>query len=242
MKLTDFTTLSFDCYGTLIDWETGLLSALAAWRARTGLAASDDDFLQAFAAAESAEEGANARAPYPQILAGALERMAANFGVDTREGECAAFGASVGNWPAFPDTTKALAILKQHYKLVILSNIDRASFARSNERLGIEFDAIYTAQDIGSYKPSPRNFNYLLDHLQADLGVSPDQLLHTAQSLYHDHVPARAMGLATCWINRRAGKESAGKPGGGATKTPATEVTPDFTFASMGEMAAAVAG
>ena len=246
MKLTDFTTLSFDCYGTLIDWETGLLAALAAWRARTGpvtvrdgkvLAASDGDLLQAFAVAESAEEKANPAALYPQILAGALERMAANFGVNTREGECAAFGASVGDWPAFPDTAKALAELKQRYKLVILSNIDRASFARSNERLGIEFDAIYTAQDIGSYKPSPRNFNYLLDHLQADLGVLPDQLLHTAQSLYHDHVPARAMGLATCWINR-----GAGKPGGGATKTPVTEVTPDFIYTSMGEMAAEVAG
>ena len=242
MQLTDFTTLSFDCYGTLIDWETGLLAALADWQARTGLVAGDGELLQAFAVAESAEETANAGALYPEILAGALERMAANFGVEASAGECAAFGASAGDWPAFPDSAAALATLKQHYKLVILSNIDRASFARSNERLGVEFDAIYTAEDIGSYKPSPRNFSYLLDHLRADLGVSPDQLLHTAQSLYHDHVPAKALGLATCWINRAAGKKSAGKPGGGATKTPATAVTPDFTFASMGELAAAVAG
>ncbi len=242
MKLTDFTTLSFDCYGTLIDWEAGLLAALAAWRARTSLTASDGDLLQAFAVVESAEEEANAGALYPEILAGALERMAANFGAAVSGEECAAFGASVGDWPVFPDSAAALATLKQHYKLVILSNVDRASFARSNAKLGVTFDAIYTAEDIGSYKPAPGNFTYLLDHLQADLGVSPDQLLHTAQSLYHDHVPAKALGLTTCWINRGAGKEDGDKPGGGATKTPETPVEPDFTFASMGAMATAVAG
>ncbi len=235
MKLSDFTTLTFDCYGTLIDWETGLLGALADWRGRTGVAADERELLQAFALAESAEEAANGAALYPRILAGALGRMAASLGVDSHEDERAAFGDSVGDWPAFPDTAAALAILKQRYKLVILSNIDRTSFARSNEKLGVEFDAVYTAEDIGSYKPDPANFRYLLEHLKSDLGVAPGEVLHTAQSLYHDHVPARAMGLAICWINR-----GAGKPGGGATKTPETATEPDFTFTTMAEMAAAV--
>ena len=177
MKLTDFTTLSFDCYGTLIDWEAGLLAALAGWRARTGLAASDQDLLDAFSRAEPEEEAANPDLLYPRILAGALGRMAKRFGVDATSDEARAFGRSVGDWPAFPDTAEALAALKQRYKLVILSNVDKASFARSNDKLGVEFDAIYTAQDIGSYKPDRGNFRYLLDHLKSELGVSPGELL-----------------------------------------------------------------
>lgn len=236
MKLTDFTTLSFDCYGTLIDWETGLLTALAEWRARTGLTAEDGELLQAFASAESAEETAHPDLLYPRILAAALQRMARRFGVDATSGETRAFGQSPGDWPAFPDSAEALDALKQRYRLVILSNVDRASFTRSNKKLGVAFDAIYTAQDIGSYKPSRGNFRYLLAHLKSDLGVAPDQVLHTAQSLYHDHVPARAMGLATCWIKRGSKKAA------GATKTPDTPVAPNFTYGSMGEMAAAVTG
>ena len=114
---------------------------------------------------------------------------------------------------------------------MILSNVDRASFARSNARLGVAFDAICTAEDIGSYKPDPRNFDYLLRHL-AELGIAKAQVLHTAQSLYHDHVPARAIGLATCWIDRRAARQ-----GHGATSVPGSEVRPDFRFESLAAMA-----
>ncbi|MCC2664532.1 MAG: HAD-superfamily hydrolase, subfamily variant2, partial [Geminicoccaceae bacterium] len=122
---------------------------------------------------------------------------------------------------------------KQRYQLVILSNVDRASFAHSNQKLGVEFDATYTAEDIGSYKPDPRNFDYMLAHLAAR-GIAREQILHTAESLYHDHVPAKRVGLATCWIHRRAGKA-----GHGATRQPEAEVRPDFRFETLGAMAAA---
>ena len=155
----------------------------------------------------------------------AAEVPDADAGADLR------FGASVPDWPAFPDSAAALAYLKQHYKLVILSNVDRVSFAGSNRRLGVEFDAIYTAQDIGSYKPDPRNFAYMLDRLQ-ERGIGPAQILHTAQSLFHDHAPAKRAGLASCWIDRRHAAV-----GWGATPPPPAGAGYDFRFTSMAAMA-----
>ncbi|HEX3209148.1 MAG TPA: HAD family hydrolase [Geminicoccaceae bacterium] len=139
----------------------------------------------------------------------------------------------MADWPAFPDSAPALAYLKQHYRLVILSNVDRASFGQSQDRLKVAFDAVYTAQDIGSYKPDPRNFEYLLARL-AEQGIAPQQILHTAESLHHDHIPAKRFGLATCWIHRRVGQA-----GHGATRPPEVEVRPDFRFTTLGAMAAA---
>jgi 2-haloalkanoic acid dehalogenase type II len=139
----------------------------------------------------------------------------------------------VGEWPAFPDSAEALAYLKGHFKLIILSNVDRASFAGSNRRLAVEFDEIFTAEDIGSYKPNLRNFEYLLEHLAAN-GVGKDDLLHVAQSLFHDHVPANRMGIASAWIDRRHDK-----PGAGATVLPDPMPHFDFRFTSLGELAAA---
>ena len=136
----------------------------------------------------------------------------------------------MADWPAFPDSAAALHYLKLHYKLVILSNVDRASFAASNRRLGVAFDAVYTAQDIGSYKPNTANFSYLLDHLAA-LGHGKGEILHTAQSLFHDHAPARRCGLATAWIDRRQDQ-----PGWGATMAPPKDVAWDFRFASLEAM------
>ncbi|MBS0562102.1 MAG: HAD hydrolase-like protein, partial [Proteobacteria bacterium] len=156
------------------------------------------------------------------------------WGVDATEEEHRRFGASVPDWPAFPDSAEALAYLKRHYKLVILSNVDRVSFAGSNKRLGVEFDAIYTAQDIGSYKPDPRNFQYMLDKL-AGQGIGKADILHTAQSLFHDHVPAKRFGLAGAWIDRRADQGG----GWGATAKPAEDARYDFRFTSLAEMAEA---
>jgi len=150
--------------------------------------------------------------------------------VETSPEEDARYGRSVPDWPAFPDSPAALQYLKQHYALVILSNVDRASFARSNERLQVQFDHVFTAQDIGSYKPDPRNFRYMLEHL-AQAGHAKSDVLHTAESLFHDHVPAREAGLATCWIHRR--REQGGF---GATRPPEAEVRPDFHFDSMAAM------
>ena len=161
-------------------------------------------------------------------------RLAKEWEVPTLAAKHEAFGASVSDWPAFADSAVALKYLKKHYKLVILSNVDRKSFAASNQKLGVEFDAVYTAEDIGSYKPDARNFDYLLKHLKRDLGVTKDKVLHTAQSLHHDLVPATKAGLARAWIDRRFGQA-----GSGATKKVANPPNVHFHFKSMAEMAEA---
>ena len=232
MRLGDFTTLSFDCYGTLIDWERGILAALAPWLADSGIAAAEEEVLEAFAAAESALQAEAPAMLSPALLAAVHGRMARRWGVAEDAAAAAAFGASVGDWPAFADAPEALRQLQRHHRLVILSNVDRAGFRRSNDRLGVEFAAVHTAEDIGSYKPAQRNFDYLVARLAAQ-GIDKAQILHTAQSPFHDLVPARAAGLATAWIDRRHDK-----PGGGAT-APASEVRPDFRFHSLAAMAAA---
>ena len=160
-------------------------------------------------------------------------RIAKEWGVPANEADAARFGASVPDWPAFPDSAEALAYLKQHFKLGILSNVDRESFKGSNRRLGVTFDWIMTAEDIGSYKPSPRNFEFMIETLGKD-GVEKGRILHTAESLFHDHVPANRFGLASCWIFRRHDKE-----GFGATSRPAEMPRIDFRFTSLGAMAEA---
>ena len=231
MNLSQFEALSFDCYGTLIDWETGLSRALAPLAARSEV--SPEDILQAYGPIEHETEEENPGLRYSELLEKVYVRLAARLGVEASPEEASEFGRSVGDWPAFPDTVDALRYLKQHFKLIILSNVDRQSFARSNEKLGVEFDHIFTAEDIGSYKPSLRNFEYMLERLQA-AGVEKGWLLHVAQSLFHDHVPANRMGIASAWIDRRHDK-----PGSGATVLPDPMPHFDFRFTSMGELAAA---
>jgi len=228
-KLTDFKVLSFDCYGTLIDWETGIRAALAAWRKREELQVSDQELIESFGQNEWVQEQETPELLYPGILARVLKRMAAGWGLQASDADAAAFGASVRYWLAFVDSAPALKYLKQYYQLVILSNVDRESFSYSNVKLGVEFDHIFTAQDIGSYKPDPRNFHFMLDKL-AKTGIEKTQVLHTAESLYHDHIPAKKLGLATNCIYRRHAQK-----GFGATRPPTEEVTPDFRFNSMAE-------
>jgi len=238
-RLTDFTTLTFDCYGTLIDWETGIWDALQPLIA----AAGRDDItrnptLAAFARIESAQQAETPGMLYPDLLARVHRRLAAELGLVTSDALDAAFGASIPHWPAFPDSADALRALKRRYRLVILSNVNRAGFAASNRKLGVAFDAIYTAEDIGSYKPDPRNFEHLLARLSKDHGIGKGEILHTAQSLFHDHVPARAAGLANAWIDRQ-GLSAGGS--WGATAEVAERPAVDFLFPTMGAMAATVA-
>jgi 2-haloacid dehalogenase len=233
MKLSDFDALSFDCYGTLIDWETGIAAGLAPLIARAGVDLPRDAVLEAFARLEVRQQEAAPDMLYGDLLAHVHGQLAAEWQVPADVGENAAFGRSIANWPAFSDTVEALRYLKQHFRLIILSNVDRTSFRASNDRLGVTFDAIYTAQDIGSYKPDPRNFAYLLDHVTRQ-GIPQAKLLHVAQSLFHDHVPAQAIGLATAWIDRR---HPAG--GWGATAPVSPDVRYDFRFTSLGELAEA---
>jgi 2-haloalkanoic acid dehalogenase type II len=229
MRLSAFDALTFDCYGTLIDWEQGILTELKPWAAPKGL--SDDAILEAFGAEESRCEAATPDKPYPGILADVYRALGKHWGLAVSEIGPIAFGGSVGRWPAFPDSADALGYLKQHFKLVILSNVDRASFARSNAKLQVDFDLVLTAQDIGSYKPDRRNFDYALKELGA-IGVAPERVLHVAQSLFHDIVPAKAVGLRTVWVNRRKGRA-----GGGATPPVSGDATPDLEIASMAELA-----
>jgi 2-haloalkanoic acid dehalogenase type II len=223
--------LSFDCYGTLIDWESGIVSALAPWLEAHGVAAERERILAAFASAEAPQQQATPGMLYRDLLAEVHGAVAQRFGLQPDPAAARAFGASIEHWPAFADSPKALAYLKQHYQLVILSNVDRASFLHSNRRLGVAFDAIHTAEDVGSYKPDPRNFEYLLARF-GERGIAREQILHTAESLFHDHVPAQRCGLATCWIHRRAGQD-----GFGATRAPEGEVRPDFRFESLAALA-----
>ncbi len=233
MKLTDFRVLTFDCYGTLIDWESGIHTALLPLLRKAGLTPSRDAVLETFAKHESAQEAETPSMVYSELLATVHRRLAKEWQTTVSEQDHRLFGASVPQWPAFPDSAAALQYLKQYYKLVILSNVDRESFKGSNKRLGVIFDAVYTAQDIGSYKPNPANFRYMLDHL-AKLGHAKDAILHTAQSLFHDHAPAKQFGLACAWIDRRHDQG-----GWGATMPPPDGARYDFRFTSMADMVTA---
>jgi 2-haloacid dehalogenase len=231
--MNNFRVLTFDCYGTLIDWESGLFAALQPLLTRSAVDLSRDAVLATFAQHESRQEAATPAMRYSELLCDVHAQLARAWGVAPVASESQAFGASVGEWPAFGDTVAALRHLKQRYKLVILSNVDRASFAATLPRLGVTFDAVFTAEDIGSYKPDPRNFAYLIEHLAA-MGLARGDILHTAQSLFHDHAPANAAGLASAWIDRRQDAQ-----GWGATSAPPPGVRYDFRFASMAEMAQA---
>ena len=237
MRLSDFTVLSFDSYGTLIDWESGMLAALEGLTSRVQPALSRNDILQAHATHEAAQQAQTPAKRYSDVLSTVYKRLAEQWGVPSSHEACVAYGHSIKDWPAFPDTVEALKYLQRFYKLVILSNVDNASFDGSNTRLGVRFDAVITAEDAGSYKPDQRNFHYMLDRLQAGLAgdlIGKTDILHTAESLFHDHVPANAVGLASCWIHRRHADT-----GFGATKDPGQMPRVDFRFTSMGAMAEA---
>ena len=230
MKLTDFKALTFDCYGTLIDWESGMIEALKPLTGKLSRTLSPNEILEAHARHESSQQIQTPAKPYRELLGIVYRRLAEEWGVPASWSECAAYGRSVKDWPAFADSAGALQYLKRHYKLVILSNVDNESFSGSNEKLKVDFDAIYTAEDIGSYKPSSRNFEYMLAKLKT-LGIEKDEILHTAESLFHDHGPANSFGLASCWIYRRHDRE-----GFGATMVPAEMPKTDFRFTSMADL------
>ncbi|KAK5050875.1 hypothetical protein LTR84_003434 [Exophiala bonariae] len=204
----DFKLSSFDCFGTLIDWNEGVYKALEPIRSRLPeshpLYTDRRGFLSKFSSFEVPLVINNPRGIYSTLLSEAYMKLARNFGQTPTEEEGKAFGASVGDWPAFPDSVAALNSMKKHYKLVILSNVDRTSFAKvlAGPLAEVEFDAVYTAEDIGSYKPDINNFEYLLSHVEKDFGLKKDQILHTAQSLRADHAPAKLIGLDSAWIVR----------------------------------------
>jgi 2-haloalkanoic acid dehalogenase type II len=222
-----FEALTFDCYGTVIDWETGILAGLRRGLGDHATKASDDELLEHFGRAEAeAEAGPYLR--YRDVLARALREVGRHYGIEASEEATAAFGGSVGDWPAFPDSAAALARLKTRFRLGVITNCDDDLFASSNLRLGVAFDWIVTAQSLGSYKPNPRNFTLAFERM----GLPPDRILHVAQSLFHDHAPAKRLGLSTVWIDRRHDR-----PGFGAT--PPADARPNATFPDMASFAEA---
>ncbi len=198
MNTHGITHLSFDCYGTLIDWETGILEQALPRLASAG--AKDVDpvaVLRAYVKHEAALEAGRYR-PYREVLVETLSRIGNDLGVRLDRMSCAAFAAGLADWPPFPDTVDALLRLAAKYRLVILSNVDDDLFEHTARRLGNPFDAVITAQQVGSYKPALGHFWAARERL----GLSPANWLHIAQSLYHDHVPAKSLGLRTVWVDR----------------------------------------
>jgi 2-haloacid dehalogenase len=233
MNLARYKALSFDCYGTLIDWETGILAVLRPWAESVGLDVDDDQLLSAYAGSETAVERDDPTARYPDILAESFRRAGQALGQPVEKTWAARLANSVPDWPAFPDSADAIASLGRHYQLIILSNVHRDGFAASNRRLNGDFAAVITAEDVGSYKPMENHFR-ALDRTLGELGIDRSELVHVAQSLYHDHVPARREGLRSVWINRRHDRT-----GWGATPEPEEEWSYDLEFTSMADFAAA---
>jgi 2-haloacid dehalogenase len=222
-----FAVLTFDCYGTLIDWEAGIVAALR--EASTEWPAGDEELLERFGTYEAAAERGEYR-PYRQVLAETVRGMAQEYGISITEEAERRFGGSVGDWPPFPDSRPALARLAERYRLAVITNCDDDLFAASNERLGVRFDWVITAEQTRSYKPDPRHFEVAF----ATIPGPRERLLHVAQSLFHDHVPAKALGMTTVWIDRRQGRSGSGA-------TPPAEANPDLAFPTMAAFADAAA-
>lgn len=232
-RLSDYKLLSFDVYGTLIDWETGILSALQPILNRNGgRSFTRKHLLEIFHKLELEQQVKTPDMLYSQLLSTVHPHFAAALGVDqpTIE-ESNEFGESVGKWPAFPDTVNALKRLSERYKLVVLSNIDRESFRATNAGplQGFHFDAIITAEDVGSYKPDFRNFEYMLAQVKSMFDVEKEEVLQTAQSQVHDHLPSSELGIKSVWISRP-----------GASMGNAAEEIFDWRFDTLNEMADAL--
>ena len=233
-NLTDFSVLTFDCYGTLIDWETGIWNAFQPLLARSSTAVDRSALLADYAKIEHDLEARHPDMRYDDVLRGVHSGVAALHGLPADPALDDAFAASIAEWPAFGDSAASLKQLGAHYKLVILSNVHNAGIAASIDVLGAHFDAVYTAEDIGSYKPAEANFRYMLKRLAGDFGARESDVLHTAQSLFHDHAPANRLRLASAWIDRQRLAD-----GGdwGATAAVADRPSVDFHYYSLAAMA-----
>ena len=218
--------LTFDCYGTLIDWETGILAAIQPVLRAHHVELPDESLLELYAELESGAEVGPYR-PYTEILAAVMRGFGERLHFEASRADEAALVRSVGDWAAFADSADALAALKRRFKLAIISNIDDALFAASQRRLGVDFDWIITAQQARSYKPSHNNFRVALERI----GLPSEQILHVAQSLFHDHVPAKQLGLQTVWVNRRGAKRASGA-------TPPATAQPDLEVPDLKTLAA----
>jgi 2-haloacid dehalogenase len=224
-----FDVISFDCYGTLIDWEAGILNALRPMREAANVRVTDDETLELYALLESTVQSGKYRR-YRDVLRTVMRGLIQRFEIPSGTIDVDTLADSLGQWPPFPDTIASLKRLKKHCKLAIISNIDDDLFAQTARTLDVPFDYVITAQQVGAYKPSHKNFERAL----VVMGVPKEKWLHAAQSRFHDIAPARDLGIASVWVNRRHDR-----PGEGATSislaTPDLEVPDLKTLADLVE-------
>ncbi len=230
LDLNDFEVLTFDCYGTLIDWESGIWEALRPVLAAHRVDVKADKALELYGELESEAERGD-YTDYKTVLRRVLEGFGSRFGFVPSPREVQHFSESVKDWPAFPDSPPALQALKRKYKLAIISNVDDDLFAFSAQRLRTRFDWVITAQQAKSYKPSVAIFHLAFERV----GLPKNKILHVAQSLFHDILPARALGLSTVWINRRHGR-------GGFGATPPAQAEPDLEVPDLQTLAGLIRG
>lgn len=229
MSLLDFKVLSFDVYGTLIDWETGVINGVKPLTSQCAKPLSRQGLLSIVHELESRQQANAPNLTYKDLLTEIYPQIAEKIGVPApSQNECELFGASVGQWPAFPDTVEALQRLSQFYKLVVLSNTDRKSFAATNAGPlhGVPFDLIITAEDVGTYKPDLNNFHHMLKEVNEKFKVDKVGILQTAQSQFHDHHPAEKIGIKSCWIVRP-----------GSTMGNRDKEVYDWKFDTLGDLA-----
>jgi 2-haloacid dehalogenase len=230
MDFKNFAAISFDCYGTLIDWESGILPVMRTLLAHHGQSMPDAAILELYGEFE-AEAESGAYQSYRDVLQSVVRGFAGRLRFEASPAEIRSLHESVPAWPPFPDTVSALRDLRKRYKLAVISNIDDDLFSRTREHLDVEFDAVITAEQVRAYKPSHDNFRMALRRL----AISPDRLLHAGQSIYHDIVPARSLGISTVWVNR-----SSARPGIGAESSGRTsEKRPDLEVPDLASLAAA---
>lgn len=235
-RLGDYSVLTLDCYGTLVDRDTGVVNALMPWLKDAGITPGRGEILRAFNQAERAKLVTTPGVCYRDLLYKIHDYLADFFQVAADSKAANSFANSIKTWPIYSDVPDALQYLKKHFRLALLANIDRESFRQTSKALGDVFEAVYTAEDIGTYKPSMKSFDYLLARL-AKAEIAKEKVLHVASSLRLDHVPAKRRGFSTCWIHRPNGVS---RMTGSTTK--GIDVHPDFYFESLGALTHAHAG
>lgn len=227
LDFSRFEILTFDCYGTLIDWEEGILRSVHRILAAHGKDTEDATILHLYGNFEaSAEHGEYRR--YREVLESVVRQFGEQFGFAPTDAEVRSLPESLPGWKPWPDTVEALGELQKRFRLAIISNVDDDLFAATQPQLGVKFDGIITAQQAGAYKPSLKIFEQAMHRL----GVPANRILHVGQSIYHDVLPAQSLGLATVWVNRPSPRT-----GVGAVK--AAEGRPDLQVSSLAELAAA---
>jgi 2-haloacid dehalogenase len=225
LDFTRFEILTFDCYGTLINWEAGILPAFHRILSAHGKSVDDANLLKLYGDFEQRAEQPPFQ-PYREVLKSVVRQLGAEIGFTPTSEEERSLPDSLAGWKPWPDTVAALRQLKTRFRLAILSNVDDDLFAATRPQLGVDFDEVVTAQQAQAYKPSLKLFEYALPRIKSPA----HRILHVAQSVYHDVVPAQALGLATVWVNRPSAR-----PGVGAVK--AADAKPDLTVSSLEELA-----